>query len=169
MEIPRLNGAIRALESGSPAFATFTPPRSAAPQHRRGGLRRGGVRDGAQSLRHHRAQALPAVHAEPPADRHRRQRRAGGDAHACAFRRMAASKASGWPSRCWTSGFTASFGRTSARWRTRATRSPRARYPRPPEAPYYEPAGQRGDAPTNAARYWGLTGPEYYSGPTPGR
>ena len=25
-EIPRLNGAIRALEAGKPAFATFAPP-----------------------------------------------------------------------------------------------------------------------------------------------
>jgi 4-hydroxy-2-oxoheptanedioate aldolase len=29
------------------------------------------------------------------------------------------------------------------------------RYPRPKDAPLYEPAGQRGDAPTAAARYWG--------------
>jgi 4-hydroxy-2-oxoheptanedioate aldolase len=37
-----------------------------------------------------------------------------------------------------------------------------SRYPRPPEAPYYDPPGQRGDAPTSAARYWGLTAQEYY-------
>jgi 4-hydroxy-2-oxoheptanedioate aldolase len=37
------------------------------------------------------------------------------------------------------------------------------RYPRPRSAPYYEPAGQRGDAPAAAARYWGLTQQEYYS------
>ena len=30
------------------------------------------------------------------------------------------------------------------------------RYPRPRSAAYYEPAGQRGDAPAAAARYWGL-------------
>jgi 4-hydroxy-2-oxoheptanedioate aldolase len=36
------------------------------------------------------------------------------------------------------------------------------RYPRPTEAPYYEPAGLRGDSPGNAARYWGLTQQEYY-------
>ncbi len=36
------------------------------------------------------------------------------------------------------------------------------RYPRPPSAVYYEPAGQRGDAPAAAARYWGLTQQEYY-------
>jgi 4-hydroxy-2-oxoheptanedioate aldolase len=36
------------------------------------------------------------------------------------------------------------------------------RYPRLPEAPIYEPKGLRGDAPTNAARYWGLTQQEYY-------
>jgi len=36
------------------------------------------------------------------------------------------------------------------------------RYARPENAPRYEPRGQRGDAPANAARYWGLTQPEYY-------
>jgi 4-hydroxy-2-oxoheptanedioate aldolase len=36
------------------------------------------------------------------------------------------------------------------------------RYPRPKSAPLYEPAGQRGDAPAAAARYWGLTQQEYY-------
>jgi len=37
------------------------------------------------------------------------------------------------------------------------------RYARPPSAPYYEPPGQRGDAPKNAAPFWGLTQQEYYT------
>jgi 4-hydroxy-2-oxoheptanedioate aldolase len=37
------------------------------------------------------------------------------------------------------------------------------RYPRPPSAPFYEPAGVRGDSPRRAARYWGLTNDEYYA------
>ena len=36
------------------------------------------------------------------------------------------------------------------------------RYPRLKSAPHYEPAGIRGDGPTTAARYWGLTQQEYY-------
>jgi 4-hydroxy-2-oxoheptanedioate aldolase len=36
------------------------------------------------------------------------------------------------------------------------------RYPRPRSGAYYEPAGQRGDAPAAAARYWGVTQQEYY-------
>jgi len=36
------------------------------------------------------------------------------------------------------------------------------RYARPEGAPRFEPRGQRGDAPAYAARYWGLTQPEYY-------
>jgi len=36
------------------------------------------------------------------------------------------------------------------------------RYPRPAGSPNFEPAGQRGDAPTAAARYWGLSAQEYY-------
>lgn len=37
------------------------------------------------------------------------------------------------------------------------------RYPRPTSAAAYEPEGQRGDGPTQAARYWGLTQQEYYA------
>ena len=37
------------------------------------------------------------------------------------------------------------------------------RYPRLSTAPLYNPPGIRGDAPTRAARYWGLTQQEYYS------
>ena len=36
------------------------------------------------------------------------------------------------------------------------------RYPRPKSAPRYEPAGIRGDGPTTAARYWGLSQQDYY-------
>jgi 4-hydroxy-2-oxoheptanedioate aldolase len=36
------------------------------------------------------------------------------------------------------------------------------RYPRLPSAPLYEPAGARGDGPAQAVRYWGLTQQEYY-------
>src|SRR5262245_64062017 len=37
------------------------------------------------------------------------------------------------------------------------------RYPRPKTSEIYEPKGVRGDAPTAAARYWGLTQQEYYA------
>lgn len=36
------------------------------------------------------------------------------------------------------------------------------RYPRLKDKPIYEPAGIRGDGPTQAVRYWGLTQQEYY-------
>jgi 4-hydroxy-2-oxoheptanedioate aldolase len=36
------------------------------------------------------------------------------------------------------------------------------RYPRLKNAPLYEPAGIRGDGPTAAARYWGLSQQDYY-------
>jgi len=36
------------------------------------------------------------------------------------------------------------------------------RYPRLKNKPLYEPAGIRGDGPTSAVRYWGLTLQEYY-------
>lgn len=37
------------------------------------------------------------------------------------------------------------------------------RYPRLPGDPRFEPAGVRGDAPTAAARYWGVSNQEYYT------
>jgi 4-hydroxy-2-oxoheptanedioate aldolase len=37
------------------------------------------------------------------------------------------------------------------------------RYARPKTASAYEPAGVRGDGPTSASRYWGLTPQEYYA------
>jgi len=37
------------------------------------------------------------------------------------------------------------------------------RYPRLKSAPLYEPQGLRGDGPTGAVRYWGLTQGEYYA------
>ena len=37
------------------------------------------------------------------------------------------------------------------------------RYARPKNAPLYEPKGVRGDGPATAARYWGLTQAEYYA------
>ena len=36
------------------------------------------------------------------------------------------------------------------------------RYPRLPTAPLYKPAGKRGDAPSGAVRYWGVSQQEYY-------
>lgn len=37
------------------------------------------------------------------------------------------------------------------------------RYGRPKNTPLYEPKGVRGDGPATAARYWGVSGPEYYA------
>src|SRR6266576_1568654 len=37
------------------------------------------------------------------------------------------------------------------------------RYPRLKSAPMYEPAGIRGDGPTAAVRYWGLSQQDYYA------
>lgn len=37
------------------------------------------------------------------------------------------------------------------------------RYARPKDAPLYEPKGVRGDGPAAAARYWGLSQPDYYA------
>src|SRR3989442_3956345 len=41
--------------------------------------------------------------------------------------------------------------------------SPPCRYPRLKSAPMYDPAGIRGDGPTAAVRYWGLSQQDYYA------
>ena len=75
---------------------------------------------------------------------------------------MAASSTSGSPSRCWIQACTAWWPHVSTVEDARNAVAA-CRYPRPKSAAHYEPAGQRGDAPAAAARYWGLTQPEYYA------
>jgi 4-hydroxy-2-oxoheptanedioate aldolase len=72
-----------------------------------------------------------------------------------------AEKAQFTPSRRSTSAPTASCGRIS-----RQSRRPNAvaacRYPRASRTSHSEPQGIRGDGPTQAVRYWGVSQQEYY-------
>ena len=161
-DIPRLNGAIRALEQGKPAFTAFAAPEvntaqaiGAAPydavvfelEHNPYDIR--ALRDCMQYMLD-RKQIL----------------KSGSLAPAVApFVRIP-------PNGCemsqWMAKQVLDIGVYGVVWPHCSTveeaRNAVAacRYPRPPNAPHFEPAGQRGDGPTRAAKYWGLSQQEYY-------
>jgi 4-hydroxy-2-oxoheptanedioate aldolase len=161
-EIPRLNGAIRALAAGETAFATFAPPDPLTAQslvqsdydaivfemeHNAYDIR--ALRDSLQYLLDryqiaHGGTLAPAVTPIvriPPNGSEMNQFLAKQvldlGAYGIVFPHVSTVE--------------------EARNAVAATR-----YPRPPSAPRYEPAGVRGDSPRQAARYWGLTHAEYY-------
>ena len=74
-ELPRLNGIIRALEQGQPAFTVLLPGGGRfRARHERLEIRRRRVRDGAQPLGRARAAGVAAVPAEPAPARASRAR-----------------------------------------------------------------------------------------------
>lgn len=162
-EIPRLNGAIKALEQGEQAFATFSPPEigmvqaiNAAPydalvfemEHNPYDIRV--LRNCMQFMLDRRqivktgsiAPTVPPMVRIPPN---------GGEMNQWFAKQVLDIGVYGviWPH---VSTVEEAHNAVAA-----------CRYPRPPSAPYFEPAGQRGDAPKNSAPYWGLTQQEYYA------
>ena len=161
-ETPRLNGVIAALESGKPAFVTFS---GASPENAQaiGDANYDGVvfemehnpydirtlRDSLQYMLNRKqivergtlAPAVTPLVRIPPN---------GGELNQWIAKQVLDSGVYGivWP-----------HVSTVEEARNAVVAS---RYPRPKDAPLYEPAGQRGDAPAAAARYWGLTQQEYY-------
>ena len=161
-DIPRLNGAIRALEQGKPAFVTFSAPEIGAAQsiaaasydgivfemeHNPYDIRQ--LRDCMQYMLDRRQIANSGSIAPPVAP-------------------MVRIPPNGGEMSQWVAKQVLDIGVYGIVWPHVSTveeaRNAVAacRYPRPPSAPYFEPPGQRGDAPRTAARYWGLTQPEYY-------
>jgi 4-hydroxy-2-oxoheptanedioate aldolase len=161
-EIPRLNGAIRALEAGQPAFVTFSPAEISAAQaigaapydavvfemeHNPYDIRM--LRDCMQYMLD-RAQIL----------------RSGSLAPAVAP--MVRIPPNGGEMSQWIAKQVLDIGVYGIVWPHVSTveeaRNAVAacRYPRPHSAPHHDPAGMRGDAPRTAARYWGLPQQEYY-------
>ena len=67
----------------------------------------------------------------------------------------------GWSRACWMRAFTASSFPTSKTPEQALTAVRAMRYPQEPGAPDEEPAGIRGSGAAVAARYWGLSEPEY--------
>ena len=161
-DIPRLNGVIRALEQGQPAFVTFSPPETSGAQaigdasydgvvfemeHGPYDIRT--LRDCMQYLLNRR-QIVMSGSLAPAVTPFVRIPPNGGEQNQWVAKQVLDSGVYGviWPH---VSTVEDARNAVSA-----------CRYPRPKTAPRYEPAGQRGDAPAAAARYWGLTQPEYY-------
>jgi 4-hydroxy-2-oxoheptanedioate aldolase len=161
-DIPRLNGAIKALESGKPAFVPFTSGEisnaltiSSAPydgvvfemEHNPWDI--GALRDSLQYLLNRGAIArsgsiVPAVTPIvriPPNGSEKSQVYAKQALDLGAYGIV-------WPH---ISTVEEAYNAVAA-----------CRYPRLAGKPLYEPAGLRGDGPTAAVRYWGVTQAQYY-------
>ena len=162
-EIPRLNGAIRALDSGKPAFVTFSPGEvgsaitlSTAPY------------DGVVFEMEHNPYDIKALRDCMQYMLNRKQIATSGSL-APAVTPMVRIPPNGGEHNQWLAKQALDLGVYGVLWPhissvDQAENAVAAcRYPRLKTAPRYEPAGIRGDGPTTAVRYWGLTQPEYYS------
>src|SRR6476620_8498957 len=162
-DIPRLNPAIRALETGNPAFVTFSPPEigaaqaiAAAPydgvvfemEHNPYDIR--SLRDCMQYMLD-RAQILKSGSLAPPVAPMVRIPPNGGELNQFIAKQVLDIGVYGI---VWPHVSTVEEARNAVQ---------ACRYPRPSSAPLYDPPGMRGDAPTSAARYWGLGQQEYYA------
>ena len=159
----RLNGAIRALEQGKPAFTTFSPPEvgivqaiNAAPydavvfemEHNPYDIQV--LRDCMQYMLDRR-QIVKAGNIAPAVTPIVRIPANGGEMNQFLAKQVLDIGAYGV---IWPHVSTVEEARNAVA---------ACRYPRPQSAPYFEPAGQRGDGPKYAAPYWGLTQHEYYA------
>ncbi len=161
-DIPRLNGIIRALEQGQAAFTAFLPAdvESAIAlstakydgvvfemEHNPYDIR--AFRDGLQYLLNRRqiAQSGSLAPAVTPMARVPPNGAEKGQWHAKQVLDLGAYGII-WPH----------ISTVEQAYNAVAS----CRYPRLKDKPRYEPAGQRGDGPTAAVRYWGLTQQEYY-------
>jgi 4-hydroxy-2-oxoheptanedioate aldolase len=157
-----LNGAIRALEQGQPAFVTFSPAEIGQAQAI-GDANYDGVvfemehgpydirllRDCLQYMLNRR-QIVQSASAAPAVTPFVRIPPNGGEMNQFVAKQVLDSGVYGV---VWPHVSTAEDARNAVA---------ACRYPRPRSAPVYDPAGQRGDAPAAAARYWGITQQEYY-------
>jgi 4-hydroxy-2-oxoheptanedioate aldolase len=161
-EIPRLNGIIKALEQGKPAFTTFTS---------------GDVADAiALSSSNYDGVVFEMEHNSYNPDRlkdcmqymlNRRQIVDSGSL-APKVTPIVRIPPNGVEQNSWVAKQVLDIGSYGIVWPhvgsvDEARNAVSAcRYPRPPGSPRFEPAGLRGDAPGTAARYWGLEQQEYY-------
>src|ERR1700738_2245419 len=162
-EIPRLNGVISALEQGKPAFVSFMAAEIGAAQ-----AINAAPYDGVVFEMEHRPYDIRALRDCLQYRLDRRQiLRAGSLAPAVTA--LVRIPPNGGETSQWVAKQVLDQGVYGIVWPHVSTvdeaRNAVAacRYPRPRSAPHFEPAGQRGDAPAAAARYWGVTQPEYYA------
>ena len=162
-EIPRLNGAIRALADGKPSFATFLNPDINTAQNvsatqydavvfemEHNPFDTRGLRDCLQYLLDRREIVRSGSLAPSPTPLVRIPPN-GGELNQWVAKQVLDAGVYGI---IWPHVSTVEEARNAVA---------ACRYPRPTSAPHYAPAGTRGDAPRAAARYWGLTAAEYYA------
>ncbi len=162
MSIPRLNGIIKALESGKNAFVCFQPGDTASAQ-----AVTTEKYDGVVFEMEHGAYDIKALRDCLQYMLNRQQIAASGSV-APAVTPMVRIPPNGAEMNQWVAKQVLDQGVYGIVWPHVSTieeaRNAVAscRYARPAGAPRYEPAGQRGDAPANAARFWGISQQEYY-------
>jgi 4-hydroxy-2-oxoheptanedioate aldolase len=162
MEIPRLNGVIKALESGKPAFIPFSPAEIGAAQ-----TIGGAPYDGVVFEMEHGPYDIKALRDCMQYMLNRRQIAISGSISPAVTPFVRIPPNGGEHSQ-WIAKQVLDSGVYGIVWPHVSTVDDArnavvaCRYPRPREAAYYDPPGQRGDAPRAASRYWGLTDQEYY-------
>jgi 4-hydroxy-2-oxoheptanedioate aldolase len=162
-DLPRLNGAIRALEQGKPAFVTFSAAEIGAAQ-----AIGAAPYDAAVFEMEHNPFDVRLLRDCMQYMLDRRQI-VQSKTLAPAVAPMVRIPPNGGEMNQWVAKQVLDIGVYGVIWPHVSTvedaRNAVAacRYPRPREAAYYEPPGQRGDAPRTAARYWGITAAEYYA------
>ena len=162
-DIPRLNGAIRALEQGKPAFVTFSPADIGAAQSIAAA-----AYDGVVFEMEHNPYEIRVLRDCMQYMLDRRQIVQSATL-APAVAPMVRIPPNGNEMNQWVAKQVLDIGVYGVIWPHVSTVEEAhnavvaCRYPRPPQAAHYAPAGMRGDAPRTAARYWGLTQPEYYA------
>lgn len=161
--LPRLNGIIRAFEQGVPAFSAFVPPDpssalafSTSPydgiifEMEHGPFDISRLQDSFQYLLNRR-QILDAASPVPAMTPIVRIPSNGVEMNQSYAKQVLDIGAYGvvWPH----------IGTAEQAYNAVSA----CRYPRPQSAPLFEPEGKRGDGPSRAVRYWGVTQAEYYS------
>jgi 4-hydroxy-2-oxoheptanedioate aldolase len=162
MSIPRLNGIIKALESGNNALVCFQPGDTASAQ-----AVATEKYDGVVFEMEHGAYDIKTLRDCLQYMLNRQQIVASGTV-APAVTPMVRIPPNGAEMNQWVAKQVLDQGVFGIVWPHISTveeaRNAVAscRYARPAGAPRYEPAGQRGDAPANAARFWGISQQDYY-------
>jgi 4-hydroxy-2-oxoheptanedioate aldolase len=162
-ELPRLNNVIRAWEEGEPAFTTF-----AQAEVETAVALSTSKFDGVVYEMEHNFWDARALRDAMQYMLNRRQIALGGTL-APAVTPMVRIPPNGGEHNQWLAKQALDLGVYGVLWPHISTVDQACnavaacRYPRLKTAPLYQPAGIRGDGPTTAVRYWGLTQQEYYA------
>jgi 4-hydroxy-2-oxoheptanedioate aldolase len=161
-DIPRLNGVIKALEAGKPAFTCFSPTEV------NNAINLSGSKyDGIVFEMEHNGYDIRAFRDALQYMLNRRQLVQGGNL-APPVTPLVRIPPNGCEKAQWHAKQVLDIGAYGVVWphissvEEAYSAVSACRYPRLKTAKNYHPAGLRGDGPTQAVRYWGLTQQEYY-------